>query len=117
MSLIHLKQNGFLTMSSYSLLLSCKTTDAKTKVKRSYKHLQIIADTREQQPLWLPPLCKKQTLVVGDYTTEKLKRKFIIERKSPGDLYGTITKGHPRFKREIKRALDKKIELVVFVES
>lgn len=81
-----------------------------------FKDLKLIADTREQKPLWVPPSCLKECLVVGDYTTRKLRRKFIVERKSPGDLYGTITGGHSRFKREIKRAIEHKIELVVFVE-
>lgn len=103
-------------MALYSLLQSQKLIDCQTKVSRAYRGLSLIADTREQDPLWVPPLCKKQTLIVGDYTTTKLKKKFIAERKSPGDLYGTITKGHPRFKREILRAIENKIVLVVYVE-
>lgn len=98
------------------MTIDTKVLDSKVKVSRSYRNLCIIADTREQEPLWLPPLCSKEALIVGDYTTNKLKRKFIIERKSPGDLYGTITKGHERFKREIKRAIENKIKMVVYVE-
>lgn len=77
----------------------------------------IIVDTREQKPLWSGLECNKLCLLVGDYTTDRLNNKFIVERKSPGDLYGTITRGHPRFKREIKRAIENNIQLVVFVET
>jgi ERCC4-type nuclease len=76
---------------------------------------KLIVDTREQKPLWKTS-CERLCLKVGDYSTVKLVKKFAVERKSPGDLYGTITKGHERFKREIKRAIDLNIKLVVFVE-
>lgn len=87
-----------------------------TSPSRLYSKLKLIADSREQKPLWIPPDCKKEGLIVGDYTTKRLRYSFIVERKSPGDLYGTITGGHSRFKREIKRAIEHNIELVVYVE-
>lgn len=76
---------------------------------------KLIIDTREQKPLWKNS-CEKSCLKVGDYTTIKLIQKFVVERKSPQDLYQTITRGHERFKREIKRAIDLNIKMVVFVE-
>lgn len=52
----------------------------------------------------------------GDYTTELLKDKIVVERKSAGDLYGSIIQGHARFVREIKRAELKDKEFFIFVE-
>lgn len=73
----------------------------------------ILIDTREQKPLvdgaWLK-------LVVGDYTTPQLLNKFHVERKSGEDLYGTLTKGNVRFRRELIRAADLEIKLVVLIE-
>jgi ERCC4-type nuclease len=103
-------------MTMYSVLSEMKMQEPTSSPGKEFKSLRLISDTREQKPLWVPPLCLKECLIVGDYTTKRLKRKFIVERKSPGDLYGTITAGHPRFKREIKRAIEHNIELVVFVE-
>ena len=78
----------------------------------------IIVDTREQLPLWDPDYCKvlKQKLDEGDYTTTDLLGKAHIERKSGNDLYGSIIQGHERFRKEIQRAIDKKIVFAIFVE-
>ena len=77
----------------------------------------IIVDSREQLPFWSGSQCFKTALKVGDYTTLKLLGKFHIERKSLIDLYGTITKGHYRFKKEILRSKHLRIKLVVVVEG
>lgn len=77
----------------------------------------IIADTREQCPVYKGVECKRMTLVVGDYTTDKLYNKFHIERKSLQDLYGSIIQGHQRFSNELIRAKVYGIELVIFVEG
>ena len=58
----------------------------------------------------------RKTLNVGDYTTEKLLKFFVIERKSPTDLYSTLLKGHKRFKKELQRAEKSDIQLVIYVE-
>lgn len=76
--------------------------------------MQIITDSREQLPMWTT---LKKCLVVGDYTTVKLFGKFHIERKSLGDLYGTLTKGNRRFKYELFRAAYNRIHLEVYVEG
>lgn len=76
--------------------------------------MQIITDTREQLPMWKRT---RKTLIVGDYTTTKLWGKFHIERKSLGDLYGTLTNGNRRFKYELFRAAYFKIKLEVYVEG
>lgn len=80
--------------------------------------MTILIDTREQLPLkFKGALCCRETLKEGDYTTIKLWGCFHIERKSPGDLYGSIIQGHMRFRREILRAMGKDLELVIFVET
>lgn len=76
----------------------------------------ILLDSREQAPLWYPPISKKMKLDVGDYTTEKLLNIAHAERKSGSDLCGTLTFGHDRFKRMILRAQEKNIRLAIFVE-
>jgi len=73
--------------------------------------LKIIVDTREQHPLEFRKSKEVQGTVlkklnVGDYSIEGYEHKIAIERKSPQDLFGTLGKGHKRFKREIERALD-----------
>jgi len=77
--------------------------------------LKLIIDTREQLPIKFVGATRK-TMNVGDYTTDKLHKSFAIERKSPGDLYGTMLGGHRRFRKEILRAQERGITLVVFVE-
>lgn len=76
--------------------------------------MKIIIDSREQLPLFHGA---KQTLIVGDYTTKVLHGKFHIERKSLQDLYGTLTSGNQRFKRELFRAVWHRIAIVVYVEG
>jgi len=63
----------------------------------------IVVDTREQKPLWRKNIISKK-LDVGDYSIEGHEDKITIERKSPGDLYGTLLSGHKRFKKELERA-------------
>jgi ERCC4-type nuclease len=75
---------------------------------------EFLIDTREQKPL--PIKGARIKLDVGDYTTKSLRHFFCIERKSAMDLYQTITRGHARFKREILRAKESGVVLVVVVE-
>lgn len=77
----------------------------------------LLVDTREQLPYWQGAECGRLCLCVGDYTTAALLNKFHIERKSPEDLYGSITKGNHRFKKEFIKAHKRKIGLAVYVES
>lgn len=78
----------------------------------------ILIDTREQLPLKFKGVSSTQfALKEGDYTTEKLWQDFHIERKSPSDLYSSIIQSHMRFRREILRAQDKNLQLVIYVET
>lgn len=67
--------------------------------------MEIVCDTREQLPLWTKGVVRKK-LDVGDYSLPGFEDKVSIERKSLSDLFGTLGKGHKRFKRELERAKD-----------
>jgi len=75
----------------------------------------VFVDTREQKSIEFPKSFRT-ALKVGDYTTEALKSNFVIERKSPQDLYGSIIQNHLRFRRMLQRAEESGIKVVVFVE-
>ena len=92
--------------------------ETKEKRQTQVKVPLIIVDTREQRPLWDPKRMevKAMKLDEGDYTTEDLHGIAHIERKSGIDLYGSIIQGHKRFTAELTRAMDKNIELAIFVE-
>lgn len=76
----------------------------------------ILVDTREQLPYWSGPSAARIALCVGDYTTTDLFNQIHIERKSPGDWYGTISNNYRRFRNEIVRARDRGVRLIVLVE-
>ena len=86
--------------------------------------MKILFDTREQKPLsfkkekWFS--VEKHTLAVGDYAClldDGSKCPVRFERKSLGDLYGTMTHGYERFKREMSRCTKMHISLIVIVEA
>lgn len=84
----------------------------------------ILQDTREQRPLDFdhPYIAKiqQQKLLVGDYMVEfsdGFIPPFSIERKSMGDLVGSLSKGYKRFKKEILRAKENNIQLVILIEA
>ena len=71
------------------------------------KDYKIIIDTREQKPLWKEGKAAViGTLKTGDYSIVGYEDKIAIERKSLMDLFGTLGKGHKRFKKELERALE-----------
>lgn len=79
--------------------------------------LRILVDTREQTPwtfqsiradkkdgggtLYIPREIK--TLETGDYSIDGYQEEVTVERKSPTDLLGTLSKGRERFEREHER--------------
>lgn len=77
----------------------------------------ILVDSREQKPYWVGSQCAKTALNVGDYTTANLLGLFHIERKSATDFYGSIMGQHNRFRKELLRAAEQHITLVVCVET
>jgi ERCC4-type nuclease len=78
--------------------------------------MKVLVDTREQLPIF-SDYHKRVKLLVGDYSTVKLQKRFSIERKSMQDLYGSIVQGHVRFRKEMIRAENNGIKLCVFVEG
>ena len=74
----------------------------KKKVRNSNKPIEIIIDTREQNPLSLdvPTVCTK--LEFGDYALKD--SELAIERKSLSDFIGTLSGGLERFEKEIQRS-------------
>lgn len=84
----------------------------------------ILRDTREQKPLEFPyPYVtgvEKATLKCGDYGC-RMEDGYVVpvyfERKGISDLYGTLGKGHKRFKRELLRAEELGIKLIIIVEG
>lgn len=65
--------------------------------------MKVVVDSREQRPLWEEGVVVKK-LDVGDYSLLNFEDKIAIERKSLIDLYGTLGRGHKRFKKELERS-------------
>ena len=85
----------------------------------------LLIDTREKHPLEYKPdgkiinEVKSRTLNVGDYGAIKdgIECPIYFERKYVGDLLGTITREHARFKREIQRAKDNNMSIIIAIEG
>jgi ERCC4-type nuclease len=86
--------------------------------------LKIIIDTREQLPLdfehpYITEVIRRKC-EVGDYCCEyedKTIPPIYFERKSVADLFGTLSTGYKRFKKEIQRAKENKITLIIIIEG
>lgn len=64
----------------------------------------IIIDNREQTPLTFQHFpSRRGTLQSGDYSLSRFENRFTVERKSIGDLIGSLTAGRDRFERECHR--------------
>ncbi len=87
--------------------------------------MKIIIDSREQKPLSFPrdkmvSQVVRLKLDVGDYGfqfREGYRCKVFFERKSIPDLFSTLTSGYERFRREIMRAKNSEVELIVAIEG
>lgn len=79
---------------------------------------KVFIDTREQKPLPLNGLDTEFVkLDFGDYICAEPFSDVFFERKSPGDLCGTLSKGYERFKQEVARAALAGAYLIVIVEA
>lgn len=84
----------------------------------------IVADTREQKSLDFSGMegiekIEEVALPYGDYTAI-IKEKpvpIVFERKGFSDLWGTMTGGYDRFKREMERARADNIKLILIIEG
>lgn len=77
-------------------------------------------DSREQLPLVFKCETIRSCLKCGDYGaifSENYQHNVVFERKSIGDLFGTLSQGYSRFKREIERSKENNITLVIIVEA
>ena len=81
-------------------------------------------DTREQKPLAFshPQITEviRTKLDVGDYAVEfedGHRPPVVFERKSKGDLWGTLTAGYERFKKELQRAEDSETMVIFILEG
>ena len=63
----------------------------------------VVIDSREQAPLPISFPSLTAGLPTGDYSVLGLENDFCVERKSLGDLYGSLTSGRERFSRELQR--------------
>jgi len=82
--------------------------------------MEIIVDTREQVPLFKKGVVVKK-IDTGDYSFiddgKDYSNEFAIEFKMPCDIFGTISKGHERFNKELDRAQDLKYFAIVIAAS
>jgi len=91
-------------------------------MKIAKKHT-IIVDTREQKPLEFYKSNIKvriEKLGYGDYRMRFLDGKMsstVFERKTVADLFGSMTKGHERFKKEIAKARSNNALLIIIIEG
>jgi len=80
-------------------------------------------DSREQLPLEFKDgvfeEVKVEGLPVGDYWAEVdgFEVPLCFERKSLGDLFGTMTKGYKRFKKMVARAHEMGCKVVLVIEG
>lgn len=86
--------------------------------------MTILIDTREQLPLEFKHRyitdVKQETLSVGDYAVrfnDGHTPPFRFERKGVGDLFGTLGQGYKRFKREIIRSQELKLQMFLIIEG
>ncbi len=85
----------------------------------------ILQDSREQKPLafsspWVSEV-RVQKLDVGDYgcifEKDGHEPNIYFDRKSLGDLYGTMGTGYKRFKKVIIRAKERDTTMFIIVEG
>lgn len=83
--------------------------------------MTIIQDTREQTPIKFTGVeVAVRKLDFGDYGCHLSDDHFVPvvwERKSVGDLFGTLSSGYDRFKCEIIRCQEAKFRMILLIEG
>ena len=85
--------------------------------------LNLTIDSREQKPLVFNAPYFKSVLTgklnFGDYSCSVDEKvcPIYFERKAIGDLFGTLSAGIERFKREVERAKGNESRIVIVVEG
>lgn len=89
------------------------------KPTRTLNGNPILIDSREQNWLsWGKKAIEIATLPVGDYTIKNNNHNIYIERKSLNDFISTLgINGLDRFKRELQKAKDNNLYIIMLVES
>lgn len=81
----------------------------------------LLIDSREQSPLVFPKEINQEVigLPFGDYTAmiDGKQVPVAFDRKSLGDLYGTMTHGYERWKRCMAKAKDCGHKLILITEG
>ena len=80
--------------------------------------MKIVIDTREQVRIEFKNEVIIEKMDEGDYGcifNDGTKSKTIFEKKNIPDLFSTLSKNYERFKREIERAKEKEITLIIIV--
>lgn len=96
----------------------------KGKKGKDKPELILYRDSREKEPLPFPKEVydfdevRTMGLPFGDYSAHLDGKPIpiVFERKAIGDLYGTLTKGHQRFKREIQRCANAGWQFILIIE-
>lgn len=68
--------------------------------------ITVLVDTREQKPWQFTPglfQAERATLQTGDYSVKGIESRMRLERKSIGDLVGTVISDWIRFRKELYR--------------
>lgn len=106
-----------LNLKNISPLYGANIIDNFFENNSLYKNVEILIDTREQQPL---SFHKSRTLKLdfGDYTTGGKEYSYTyVDRKSEADFKSTLSVGFQRFKKEIERAVEFDSFLYIVVDS
>jgi len=67
--------------------------------------MKILVDSREKLPYTFSTPTETATLPTGDYSIAGATHLISIERKTPGDLIGSLTRHRERFERELHRGM------------
>lgn len=86
--------------------------------------MKILIDSREQMPLFFDNYYVEGTeviaLPIGDYSCE-YKQGFqcpiVFERKTLDDLFLTMSQNYERFRREIEKAKELDIKVIIVIEA
>ena len=67
--------------------------------------LIIVCDSREHRPFEFSSAVRveRRALAAGDYSLAGLEDRVVVERKTLGDLLGSITHGRERFVKELRQ--------------
>lgn len=86
--------------------------------------MTILVDSREQLPLIFTHEYVTETIIMplpcGDYSCQYKQGwqcPVVFERKTISDLFGTLGKDYERFKREIEKAKELGIQMIIIIEG